>query len=103
MEFFRSSDHFPVYVELILEKAEVAPCDERREAGFSFSLLISIITAGLIETCSWIFITSVRFYYLFLSLAEPSLSTCHMEGWMNNKAWATNNTSCLLRSLRATL
>lgn len=79
----------------------MASCDERHEAGFSFSLLVSIITAGLIETCSRTFITSVRFHYLFLSLAELSLSTCHMEAWMNNKAWATNNSSCLLRSLRA--
>lgn len=76
--------------------------DEGHGAGFPFSLLVSRITAGLIETCSRTFITSVRFYYLFSSLAERSLSTCHMEGWMNNKGWATNNSSCLLRSLRVT-
>lgn len=83
-------------------ETEVASCDERHEAGFSFSFLVSVITAGLIETCSRTFITSVRFDYLFLSSAELSLSTCQMEGWMNNKAWATKNSSCLLRSLRAT-
>lgn len=83
-------------------ETEVASWNERHEAGFSFSPLVSIITAGLMETCSRTFITSVRFYYLFLGLAELSLSTCHMEGWMNNQAWATNNSSCLPRSVRAT-
>lgn len=83
-------------------ETEVAFSDERHGAGFPFSLLVSRITAGLIETCRRTFITSVRFYYLFSSLAERSLSTCHMEGWMNNKGRATNNSSCLLRSLRVT-
>lgn len=83
-------------------ETEVAFSDEWHGAGFPFSLLVPRITAGLIETCSGTFITSVRFYYLFSSLAERSLSTCHMEGWMNNKGRATNNSSCLLRSLRVT-
>lgn len=42
-----------------------------------------------------------KVYYLFLSLAELSLSTCHMVGWMNHKACATNNSACLLRSFQS--
>lgn len=100
MVWSKCDDHFSV--ELISGRLKWLLAMRDMEQASLFPVLVSRITAVLIETCSRTFITSVRFYYLFSSLAERSLSTCHMEGWMNNKAWATNNSSCLLRSLRVT-